>query len=327
MSVILNEPSKTIVNSNLTFIICNTGTMNNNIFKSTTFQYYNTGSFSITNNLTGATNVSSNTINTYKGSQFTTVGNDIYYTTGKVGLGTTNPVQDLDIRGNIQTTNLYVTTGYIGVGKNDPSYQIDLSTDDARKLTTTTWLTGSDERVKENIEDADLDICYDIVKRLKLKRFRWKEDVYPLVGDRNNVGFIAQEVETVFPKAVVKNKQQFSRNIVYDDFRNLNADQIYKTMFGATQKLITKFENQNLTVEQGQNADILNGNYVVLTENSINSYNLPQQKNGRWMIITNLTENLVYINGNLKQYQHYKLEPNKSVWIHSNDDFWYIVNL
>jgi hypothetical protein len=109
--------------------------------------------------------------------------------------------------------------------------------------------------------------------------------------------------------------------------RNLNADQIYKTMFGATQKLINKIENQNLTIVQGHNTDIQDGNYVVLTDSSINNYNLPQQKNGRCLVITNITENLVYINGNFKQYQQYKLEPNKSVWLHSNDDFWFVVNL
>ena len=98
-------------------------------------------------------------------------------------------------------------------------------------------------------------------------------------------------------------------------------------MFGATQKLINKFENKSLTFDQGQNTDIKDGNYIVLTENDVNSYNLPLPKNGGWIVITNLTENLVYINGNLKQYQHYKLEPNKSVWMHSNDDFWVVINL
>ena len=34
------------------------------------------------------------------------------------------------------------------------------------------WQTGSDERYKENIVDADLDICYNNIKSLKLKRFR-----------------------------------------------------------------------------------------------------------------------------------------------------------
>lgn len=325
-SVVLNDVNKSVINSNLTFIICNTGTLNNNIFKSTTFQYYNTGSFSITNNLTGTTNVSQNVLNTYKGSQFTTLGNNIYYSTGNVGIKTSSPSYELDVEGSIQTTNLYTTSGSVGLGMSSPSYQLDLSTDGARKLTSTTWLTGSDERVKENISDANLDVCYDIVKKLKLKRFKWKESVYPVVDDRNNVGFIAQEVEDIFPKAVIQNSQKFG-NTVYSDFRSLNADQIYKTMFGATQKLIQNFENTNLTVEQGQQQNISDGNYVLLNDNNVSVYNLPVTKNGKWYVITNITENLVYIEGNFKQYQNYKLEPNKSLWVHSNDNHWYVIKV
>jgi hypothetical protein len=103
---------------------------------------------------------------------------------------------------------LVITARSVCIGNAYPNFELELSTDDARKLTTTVWLTGSDERVKDNIEDADIDLCYNTIKNLKLKRFRWSEKYYPNIEDRNSVGFIAQEVATVFPKAVKKNKRK-----------------------------------------------------------------------------------------------------------------------
>lgn len=126
--------------------------------------------------------------------------------------------------------------GFVGIGKT-PSTQLDLSTDSARKLTTTTWSTGSDARVKQNIEQADLDMCYSNIKSINLRRFEWNPTFYPTVDDRHAIGFIAQEVEGVFPKSVTKLNDHG-----FEDFRNLDCDQIYKTMFGALQKCMEKLE-------------------------------------------------------------------------------------
>lgn len=130
----------------------------------------------------------------------------------------------------------------LGLGMEPTRFTLDLATDNARKLSTTTWLTSSDERVKENIEDADLDICYNIVKNLKLKRFKWKEEFYPNVNDRNCVGFIAQDVEQVFPKAVLGDDHELNGHKI-NGFKSLDSDQIFKTMFGALKKVIDRLEN------------------------------------------------------------------------------------
>jgi hypothetical protein len=94
--------------------------------------------------------------------------------------------------------------GNVGIGLNNPSAQLELSLDSAKKPTTNTWTISSDERLKENIGLADLQRCYDIVKGLPLKRFTWREAVYPLdrVNDRSKLGWIAQDVRAIFPKAV-----------------------------------------------------------------------------------------------------------------------------
>jgi hypothetical protein len=178
-------------------------------------------------------------------------------------------------------------TGRLGIGVDSPSNQLQLSTDSAGKPSTNTWTIVSDERIKEEIELANLDICYNAVKSIPLKRYKWRDDVYTTeqVTDRHKIGWIAQDVELVFPKAV--NVNEFRYNQVYEepiesldegeldeegniinpttpkpqrgeaklisedvieDCKNLNADQIYAAMYGAIQKLIEKVETLESTV-------------------------------------------------------------------------------
>jgi ketopantoate reductase len=165
------------------------------------------------------------------------------------------------------TTNVTVTTSYglyvspagfgttqvcarfdgsVGYGK-DPnsSYLIDLNTDGARKLTTSSWATGSDMRIKKNIQEANYDICYDNIKNLSLMRFTWDEQLLPNLQDRTSIGWIAQDVEKVFPKAVSK-----SKDYGLDDFRTLNNDQINKCLYGCVKKLIQKIEEDEKQISE-----------------------------------------------------------------------------
>jgi hypothetical protein len=130
------------------------------------------------------------------------------------------------------------STGNVRVGSTTAApFQLDLTADTARKLTTTTWATGSDARVKSNVQFANLDMCYDVVKAVPLRRFEWDAAQYPDIEDRSVVGWIAQEVEAVFPKAVSSSSERG-----FDDFRTLSSDQIYKTMYGALQRVIADKE-------------------------------------------------------------------------------------
>jgi hypothetical protein len=113
--------------------------------------------------------------------------------------------------------------------------QLDLSSDNARKLTTTTWTTGSDRRLKTDIEVADYATCYDNMKAIDLVRFAWDSNIpaYAHVSDRHKLGWIAQDVQPVFPNAVsVRALEHGMSNVL-----NLNTDQIYAMMYGAIRKL------------------------------------------------------------------------------------------
>jgi len=130
--------------------------------------------------------------------------------------------------------SVFGNNGFTGLGLSSPAYQLDLSTDDARKLTTSTWLTGSDRRIKTDIVSANLAMCYETVKAIKLKYFKW---TIPS-NDQHSIGFIAQEVREVFPNVVFE-----SNSFGYSDFLSLNTDQILKAMYGALQKTIQDIEN------------------------------------------------------------------------------------
>jgi hypothetical protein len=102
----------------------------------------------------------------------------------------------------------------------------------------------SDVRLKSNIELADLNICYDVVKTLALKRFRFDESVYTdeQCPDRNKLGWIAQEVEEVLPKSLFTVEHELANGYVLNDCRLLEPSQIYASTFGAVKKLIQKSE-------------------------------------------------------------------------------------
>jgi len=111
--------------------------------------------------------------------------------------------QNLTVSGTGNTT----IAGNVGIGMT-PGHLLDLVADDAGKPSTNTWTIVSDERLKDNIQLADLKRCYEIVKNLPLKRFTWKDDVYTpeQVKDRSKLGWISQDVKDVFPKGVSQGK-------------------------------------------------------------------------------------------------------------------------
>jgi hypothetical protein len=183
-----------------------------------------------------------------------------------------------------RTTRMVVRhDGKVGIGVVAPTNQLQLSTDSAGKPGTNTWTITSDARIKDNIEDADLTTCLEIVKNIPLKRFKWKDEVYSseMVEDRHKLGWIAQDVQPVFPKAVKEKEFRYGqvyetipgKDPVYNedgeileegtegqtvlvseqvisDCLDLNSDQIYAAMFGAVQKLIEKVEDLEYQVSQ-----------------------------------------------------------------------------
>ncbi len=148
------------------------------------------------------------------------------------------------------SSNVYLIGSNVGIGLSNTNYQLQLSTDSAAKPSTNTWTISSDERIKYGIILADLDTCVEIIKTIPLKKYTLRTDLFMnITKDLNKLGWIAQDVESVFPKAVEKINQYG-----IEDCRTLDTDQLYATMYGCLQKqqiIIENLEqmNRNLSLQ------------------------------------------------------------------------------
>jgi hypothetical protein len=160
------------------------------------------------------------------GSQWTySSSNTNVYHLGNVGIGTTTPEYTLDVRGAIYSS----TGGYTS-------------------STLTKWSVLSDRRIKENIVKASYDKCLENVKNIELYNFNFKDNCVN-TNDRHQLGFIAQEVQQVYPKAVEVSKMIVNLEQQIDDLLTLNITQIDYTLYGAVKSLIEKIENIKIKLE------------------------------------------------------------------------------
>ena len=144
----------------------------------------------------------------------------------------------------VQVLNIPLATGFsfngpvfngpLGIGLAPSVYQLDMASDTARKLSTSTWFTGSDERIKNNIETANLARCAEIVDSLDLKYFEWISNVGST--DQHSLGWIAQDVQQFFPKSVTTGS-----GYDLDDFHTLNSDQLIKVLYGAIKQTLIEY--------------------------------------------------------------------------------------
>jgi hypothetical protein len=108
----------------------------------------------------------------------------------------------------------------------------------ARRDSYSYWDGWSDINMKTDIVDANLDMCYENIKNMNLKRFRYKDEIESIdKHDKYRLGFIAQDLQEIFPKSVRENK------IKEGKFLSLNLDQLNYTLYGAVQKIMEKIEN------------------------------------------------------------------------------------
>ncbi len=155
-----------------------------------------------------------NPVKTKEGAQWTySSTNPNVYHLGSVGIGTTSPEYSLDVRGFIYSSSGGYTSSAL-----------------------TKWSVLSDRRIKENIVKASYDKCLENVKNIELYNFNFKEN-YVNTNDRNQLGFIAQEVQEVYPKAVIVKPDE---NI--EELLTVNTTQIKYTLYGAVRSLIEKVE-------------------------------------------------------------------------------------
>jgi hypothetical protein len=212
-------------------------------------------------------------------SQWTNVSSGIHYNTSNVGIGTTNPVSKLHIFDSstnntkliIQNNNalgplsIELIRGTSGdanrdykIGNYSGDFKIiaSISSTDTDYIRITSagasiynptgspqWSTVSDRRIKENIEKASYDKCYDNINKLELYRFNYIAKLKNINKDLKQLGYIAQEVQDIFPKAV-SSQEFYNDNLSIPDMLSIDISQINYSLYGTVKKLI-EIDNKN----------------------------------------------------------------------------------
>lgn len=128
--------------------------------------------------------------------------------------------------------------GNLGIGLT-PTHLLTVSTEEVYKTTNNSWTISSDMRLKNDIQPADLDRCYDIVNLLRLVEYEYK------AKSGRHLGWIADEVEQYFPKAIdIVNLYGLS------DCKTLNSDQIVAVLYGTIKKLINNYESNAAKINE-----------------------------------------------------------------------------
>ena len=208
------------------------------------------------------------------------------HTYSNVGIGATaseifklNVRGDLNVIGNIYIdgnvisnywtktadNNLYILNKNVGVGKTDPQYSLDTSGTIFSKyggITATgnnTWAVASDRRIKENIVLADYNKCAENIKGIELYRYKYKSFIVN-ADDKNQLGFIAQNVMNYYPKAVKSYKYKLNKNDTID-LLSVDITQINYSMFGAIKhiesEIIAIKEHLGITEVQSQENTVM----------------------------------------------------------------------
>jgi len=150
------------------------------------------------------------------------------------------------------TTGTSTFAGYVGIGTTDPQRPLHVyrSTDGAPvrfedsdgyceiNPTSASWTCTSDERLKENITTIAQEPILEKMQQLRAVEFTWKSDK----AETTRIGFIAQEVEDIFPDFVQTDKETGLKSVAYGGF--------VPYIISAIQELAEKIEVLTVAVQE-----------------------------------------------------------------------------
>ena len=185
---------------------------------------------------------------------------------GNVGIGTTASATqkllvngDMNVTGNYKQndntignwykagTSIYRASGNVGIGNTAPQYSLHVhggvyaGQGGTTGNGTTVWTSTSDSRMKDNIFKASYKECYDIFKKIELYRYNFKPG-HVNSNDRNQLGFIAQEVQQQIPNSVEPRSIRLSSGVYIHDILTLNVTQINYILYGTFKYLIAELD-------------------------------------------------------------------------------------
>lgn len=104
----------------------------------------------------------------------------------------------------------------------------------------------SDGRLKKNISESELD-ALDLILQIPHRQFDWKKGEL-----HEQIGFISQEMESIFPGFVLKVPQKDKNGEVYDHVQQIDPTRLLPVVTRSIQQLNEKIEKQQKTIERQQ---------------------------------------------------------------------------
>lgn len=200
---------------------------------------------------------------------------DIITTTILVDTITVSSLDTGNQLGNMSAEHIQI--GQQWIGQTD---QLVLTEDTAVKPTTNTWTVPSDERIKTNIIDADLNECLDTICSLQLREYNFKPEYshsHKIVSQTPFWGLIAQELESVAPFCVHtktgihkwcqcpdggKGKHENNCSpLIVEDLKIINISELGMAVYGAIKSL--KQKNDELSARLDYVDYILKENHLL----------------------------------------------------------------
>lgn len=115
---------------------------------------------------------------------------------------------------------------------------------------------ASDPRLKTNIQDADLDYCYELIRGIPLRTYRYNETYCSTFGLEAvpRLGFLATELQTVLPQSVRPVEGLLPGSDT--SYLTIDTSQLEMAQFGATQLLMKKVAQLEQELEALIRADM-----------------------------------------------------------------------
>ena len=134
----------------------------------------------------------------------------------------------------------YINGGNLGIGTTAPAHELTVIGNAAKSMGGSTWLVLSDARLKNLAGNYNKGL--DEIAALQPVKFFYKAgNPFDLPSDQEQIGFVAQEVQKVFPEAVHQSK---------DGYLDFNMHPVNVALVNAVKEL--KAENDRLRAENEQ---------------------------------------------------------------------------
>ena len=143
---------------------------------------------------------------------------DIYTIGNNVGIGVLDPQYKLRVGGTLYANN----GGFSGNGS-------------------TSWSTYSDRRIKENVVEASNEVCFENVNNINLYKFNYAAK-YSKTTKRTQFGFVAQEVQKYYPKAVQEKELHVNDNLTINNLLTVDVTQLNYTLYGAIKHYVNEID-------------------------------------------------------------------------------------